>query len=247
MLSTISGNHRAGSFTPGIIIPKPAKPTDALLLYDFNYGSYPGSGQTIYDLAGNSYNTIMGSLNFVYSIGTPNTMQYTGTGGFDRGTATVAAGPASITAVSTITFSLWYKPTNSNGAILFNYLTQTGFYGIILSAAPNGFGYQINWLDGSATISSITSAGAITVNQWNLLSVIVAPFGGTTRFYVNGVEIGTLIMTKQQPASAMATGLVTEFGRAAAAQWNDFEIFGGLGASYNPAIKFADERAYYGV
>lgn len=245
MLSSISGHHAAGHWTIGKIpVPKPAKSTNTIINYDFNYGSYPtGTGTTITDVSGNGYNATLYDQNFVYSQGAPNSMQFSSTELLTSATVPTGICNPSNTG-GPLQMNIWIKPqTLSNYSQIFQYLSpaSAGFTQGVDIAIISDKRIYVTYFYASGLYNTGATSSMINVGVWNMVSV---QLGATTiTISLNGVQALSSGYAGTFSPSAMV--LSGEFGRAWNTQWNAFELYNH--AELNFLNKFNAEKAYYGL
>jgi hypothetical protein len=144
--------------------------TDGLVLCldAANRKSYPGSGNTWFDLSGNGNNgTLVNEPTFSNGV-----MNLDGINDYVTGT---------VIASNTWTMSLWYKSNTITGALVYYPFSTSSTTGI-------GFGgtFDSNTINRWYFFDSSTnfSVASIVVSQW--YNMIVAKTGTTYNFYTNG-------------------------------------------------------------
>ena len=192
-----------------------------VLAIDFaNPKSYPGSGTTVYDLSGNSYN---GTL----TNGPTFSTEYGGALVFDGSNDYVQFNNAILSGTGDFTISVWFRRTAGNGTVFGNYPAGNlqVFFGLL---------YVGMWLANSNLYSDATSN--FTPNPVNM---VVRRSGTTTTLIINN----SLRMTASSSADIGATsnfrmGTNTVNG----------EVFGGYIYScyvYNRALSTAEIAQNY--
>jgi hypothetical protein len=145
--------------------------------YDFQNGSYPGSGSTITDLQGGDTNLTVGNGHWV--SGTPNYFDLQGD------TNLFNTNPGSGFSSTTFTVNCWYNPLYTNPG------TYASVWGLgkdgnptspILSTNSDGT-LNIQWSFGYGIVSTTVT------NDWHLISFVSN--GSTTTLYVDGISIGS--------------------------------------------------------
>jgi hypothetical protein len=145
--------------------------------YDFQNGSYPGSGSTITDLQGGDTNLTVGNGHWV--SGTPNYFDLQGD------TNLFNTNPGSAFSSTTFTVNCWYNPLYTNPG------TYASVWGLgkdgnptspILSTNSDGT-LNIQWSFGYGIVSTTVT------NDWHLISFVSN--GSTTTLYVDGISIGS--------------------------------------------------------
>jgi hypothetical protein len=186
-----SSNLGSGGFGSGFYAsPARIAATGLVLQYDIgNSASYPGSGATVTDLAGNSNATLYNGPTYTSGYLT-----------FDGSNDALITNTSLASKVTTdiTSISMWAYPMD-NGVLL----SEVG-----TSALPNDAGWhdaQMEMVAGTmkfgmwdgAAISSITSMIATPLNNWYNFTIV---YDGTTlRAYVNGVAAGTNTFARLNP------------------------------------------------
>ena len=186
-----SSNLGSGGFGSGFYAsPARIAATGLVLQYDIgNPTSYPGSGATVTDLAGNSNATLYNGPTYTSGYLT-----------FDGSNDVLITNTSLASKVTTdiTSISMWAYPMD-NGVLL----SEVG-----TSALPNAAGWhdaQMEMVAGTmkfgmydgAAISSITSMIATPLNNWYNFTIV---YDGTTlRASVNGVAAGTNTFARLNP------------------------------------------------
>lgn len=151
-----------------------------------NPRSYPGSGNTWYDLSGYGHNVVKDSI---YSPSFNENGYFSFTGGQNFETQL-----ANISFSSEITMICWYKQTGAGlGAprlLEMNISTEN-------SSPANGHAIVVDtdyavrgWVDTQGTVSarieSLDSELALAANTWRMLSYTYAGTSGSSKMYYNG-------------------------------------------------------------
>lgn len=155
--------------------------------YDFQNGSYSGSGTTITDLQGGDTNLTIGNGHWV--SGTPNYFDLQGD------TNLFNTSPGSSFSSTTFTVNCWYNPLYTNPG------TYASVWGLgkdgnptspILSTNSDGT-LNIQWSFGYGLV------GTTVTNGWHLISFVSN--GSTTTLYVDGISIGSAASSSGTVAS----------------------------------------------
>ena len=166
--------------------------------YDFQNGSYPGSGTTVFDLSGTG-NTLAITSGGTWVSGTPNYFN------LNNNTA-IYKSPAlgGIASTNVFSMNLWYYDlTEEDDGIVFylgqDFPNEGATFGLQFGnqfAVSGGFGYGI------IPVSGITSPG------WNFISYVST--GSSTTAYLNGASVGSTTNVPSIPAQGgicLGTGL----------------------------------------
>lgn len=181
-----SSGFGAGFSTPAASVVA----TDLVLQYDIgNLASYPGSGATVTDLAGNSNATLYNGPTYASGYLT-----------FDGTNQTLITNTSLASKVTTdiTSISMWAYPMD-NGVLL----SEVGS-----NALPNAAGWhdtQMEMVAGTMKfgmwagvgIGSITSTVATPLNNWYHFTIVYD--GATLRAYVNGAAAGTNTFARMNP------------------------------------------------
>lgn len=161
--------------------------------YDFQNGSYPGSGTTVFDLSGTG-NTLAISAGGTWVSGTPNYFDL-------QGDTAIFKSPAigGIASTNVYTLNTWYYlPTSVNNSVIFD----------VGSDAPNtqahfgsGFGLGTLYGTGGFGLGVLELTGAAQPG-WNFISYVST--GSSTTAYLNGASVGS---TTNVPALGSNTGI----------------------------------------
>ena len=205
--------------------------TDGLVLCldAANTKSYPGTGTTWTDLAGNGLNATIGNSP-VYSASQGGILTYSG-----ANSGATATSSSSLFNVGTGNFTLecWARPTvfppYSVPISLDDNLDGSGII-YYLAAAPNNFR---TWI-GNTVNNSVTQ---VTTNTWYHL--VISRLSGTVSKYINGVLDST-----HTAAGSLATGQSIKIG------WrydNGYNFTGSIGSVrfYNTALTAAQVAQNY--
>ena len=193
-----SGNLGSGGFGTGFYAPTAGIAATGLVLqYDIgNPTSYPGSGATVTDLAGNSNATLYNGPTYTSGYLT-----------FDGSNDALITNTSLASKVTTdiTSISMWAYPMD-NGVLL----SEVG--SAALPAAAGWHDAQMEMVAGTMKfgmwagvgIGSITSTIATPLNNWYHFTIV---YDGTTlRAYVNGVAAGTNTFARLNPVEG-GTGI----------------------------------------
>lgn len=174
-----------------ITIPTtPPTTTSASFLCNFtNAGIVDTTGKNVLETVGNAQASISQTK---YG---PTSMYFDGTGDYIPSVANAA----SALGAGDFTVEMWLYPTA--------FATYKSIWGCTTSAAvATGFHIGVNasgqlfiYSNSAFRISSSSTSGTITLNQWN--HVVVTRFAGAVRFFVNGVQQTTSTWTTTQDFS----------------------------------------------
>jgi hypothetical protein len=161
--------------------------------YDFQNGSYPGSGTTVFDLSGTG-NTLAISAGGTWVSGTPNYFDL-------QGNTAIFKSPAigGIASTNVYTLNAWYYlPTSINNSVIFDIgsdaaNTQAHF--------GSGFGLGTVYGTGGFGLGVLEFTGAAQPG-WNFLSYVAT--GSGTTAYLNGASVGS---TTNNPSLNANTGI----------------------------------------
>lgn len=166
---------------------------DLIAEYDFQNGSYPGSGTTVLDLSGTG-NTLAISAGGTWVSGTPNYFDL-------NGNTAIYKSPAigGIAATDVYTLNSWYYlPTSVINSIVFG----------VGSDGPNvqahfgsGFGLGTLYGTGGFGLGVLELTGAAQPG-WNFISYVAT--GSGTTAYLNGTSVGS---TTNNPILGTNTGI----------------------------------------
>jgi hypothetical protein len=147
--------------------------------------SYPGVGNTWYDLSGNSLNGTLTNGPTFSGIGATSSISFDGTNDYiDCGYSSL------INNVTQMTIECWYKSASINveGMLFSTYTNSPSNLGYHFEIFQSKIMLQV-WPSGSYTQSSTT----LSNNTWYQL--IVTYNSGTITYYVNGVSAGSASYT----------------------------------------------------
>jgi hypothetical protein len=177
---TGQNNYSAPVVTANIIT------TDLLLYLDAgNVSSYPGSGNTWYDLSTNVNHGTLSTTSMANTTSTPKKFTFNGTNNF------VSFAPSKFNVPytgKTVIVAAKMNPsfgTNVYRALFGNtssYSRNFNFY-----IYQNGIGYQIHF--GDAGINGFSNVLTLTTNQWYVFAVTQE--SNTVKFFLNGVLVGS--------------------------------------------------------
>jgi hypothetical protein len=159
--------------------------------YDFQNGSYPGSGTTVFDLSGTG-NTLAISAGGTWVSGTPNYFDL-------NGDTAIYKSPAigGIASTNVFTLNAWYYlPTSVNNSVIFDvgkdFANQSAQiasgFGLGELFASGGFGYGVLEYTGAAQPG------------WNFISYVST--GSSSTAYLNGASIGSTTNVPSLPSDA---------------------------------------------
>jgi hypothetical protein len=161
--------------------------------YDFQNGSYPGSGTTVFDLSGTG-NTLAISAGGTWVSGTPNYFDL-------NGDTAIYKSPAigGIASTNVYTLNAWYYlPTSVNNSVIFD----VGSDGMNAQAHfGSGFGLGTLYGTGGFGLGVLELTGAAQPG-WNFISYVST--GSSTTAYLNGASVGS---TTNVPALTSNTGI----------------------------------------
>ena len=214
--------------------------------YDFSdVASYPGTGNTMYDLSGTGNTLTNPTLSGTFG-GTGQSKYYSFAGGADQFYKDAVAGFAGTQLFTGSTF-IWVKSSDWNNppqSGAYNYMTGWG-----IDVAPGGghlgFAKKLSssfWPDG--TFGQMGSAwGAVkfptlTNNTWYHFGYVAD--GTTCHLYLDGVEVGSLPQQNQgaNPPYNAPTGVTGFIGRDPLYAYTPWITLGGLYSNYAPGSNF---------
>lgn len=131
-----------------------------------------------------------------------------GAGSFDGSGEALAVTSVATAAILDITMSAWVFTSTANqiGLILFNGSGATDGYGILHSNLLCASGTDVAIILGNVSCGTITTAHALSTNQWVHI-VVTRDSGGTWRLYLDGaVQTGTSTQSPNVPTGAFSIG-----------------------------------------
>jgi hypothetical protein len=152
-------------------------PPAPVVEYDFQNGSYPGTGSTITDLQGGDTNLTVGNGHWV--SGTPNYFDLQGD------TNLFNTSPGIGFSSTTFTVNCWYNPLYTNPG------TYASVWALGIDGNPTSPILSTN-VDGTLNIQWSFGYGIVSTtvtNDWHLISFVSN--GSTTTLYVDGISIGS--------------------------------------------------------
>jgi hypothetical protein len=238
MLSSISGRHFAGHLTG----PSGPAPTGVSLFYSLPNNSYPGTGDTLYDLTTSAYNMSIPGNKYYNSVQPRSLIN----ANYLNWTRTMPLNTLLIATNTTTNFDWWFKsPSNWQPypAVMFSYRDITTLDGIEIKLGGLNR-LHLNSITQASSVEQLGVAYAIPMNNWALVSVVIDRPYNDIILYVNGVENmrRNLVAPYRQSQMSLFIDMVKSWNGA----FGDFQMSYGPGGNTR-ATKYAAERAYYGV
>ena len=159
--------------------------------YDFQNGSYPGTGNTVFDLSGTG-NTLAITSGGTWVSGTPNYFDL-------NGNTAIYNSPAvgGIASTNVYTLNTWYYlPSSINDSVIFEVGRD-----VANQAAQIGSGFGLGTLYGTGGfgLGVVEFTGAAQPG-WNFLSYVST--GSSTTAYLNGASVGSTTNVPSLPSNA---------------------------------------------
>jgi hypothetical protein len=236
MLSSISGKYFAGHLVPQL--------PDSLVRYSLQLDSYPGTGDTVYDLSGNNRNLV--STGISYDPSQPRSIQFPG--GF--GGITSAPGFSegiSTTHYQTVTF--WYYQTSDISAgqsplcSISNSASELGAY---IYSIPTT---RLRMITNGLNLDNIqmTASGVVTPGTWQMITfkyILSATLPCV--LYINSTQIYSYVHGADSVTAGtnfrITIDMAYGFGK-----WSDFTLFDQELTLPQISARYTSTKSYFGL
>jgi hypothetical protein len=248
------GSVGTSGFNVGLYKPvSTAAAASVVLRYDLsNPASYPGSGTTVYDLAGNSNASLVGGPSYV--AGPPARIAFLGFIGEYLITSTSLASKVT---TDLTTISMWAK--TDGGGVYLSELGQatpnTGWHSSVIE--KGGFGnFTVKYgLWSGSGISTVSNLAAVGNNEWR--NFVITYDGSKLTAYNNGVSQGSNTFARSNPVEngnglyyAIAAPDGTNMGLSGTGgtlSLAEFTVYDGALSADDILANFNADKAKYGL
>lgn len=215
---------------------------DGLVLHidPSNPRSYPGTGNTIFDITKNGNNGTLINGASVISRGGGRALDFDGTN--DE----VTFGNISqLDTASSLTVSLFYRPANTSNlsGIVKQWkvtTTQAGIYLFQNNAA-------LSWQVGNSLNTRLTTGSVLTANTWH--SIVCTKTASSMEVFVNGISVASVAAAGSNDSGSQAFNLGSNLGGLdfAIAQMDDIRIYNRALTAAEIRQNFNATRARFGI